>query len=210
MKHQRHYEPVKFDNPYKAFTFDTESFDYGLKMTQDGKQETASMWCYHYKTIEEAQAKADELNAKFYLSDWDQTEIEEFFNSIDFTPLYKKVNELVELDLHFDTVLEAPRKNYQHSEYFTIKGRENLVDYFPILRPAWKEMYIQTFSHSIAVKERTGELCIWGTLDYAYIHQDGGSNGAEILTFWYSVSEGWKIITAIERAEMNKRRWEAE
>ena len=83
-------------------------------------------------------------------------------------------------------------------------GIDDLTEIFPILKCAWSEMKVKTFNANITVDSKTGELYIWGNLDFSYNHLNGGSNGAHILDFNYSKSEGWKIITDLERFNQRK------
>ena len=143
-----------------------------------------------YTTIEEAQKECDKYNSTYYLSDYSNDEILDYFNSIDFKPLLDKITELIGLKLTYDISIEKNR--FGTYNYFEIKNRENLVDNFPILALAWREFKVSTFSANISCDQETGTLRLWCTIEFSYRHCDGGTNGAKILTAWYE--EGKWII----------------
>lgn len=140
-----------------------------------------------FATIEEAQKRCNEYNSTYYLSDYSDDEILDYFNSIDFKPLLDKINELIGLELTYDISIE--KNNFGTYNYFKIKNRENLIDNFPILALAWKEFKVSTFNANICCDKKTGELKIWCTIDFSYRHYSGGTNGATILTAWYKNGE---------------------
>ena len=140
-----------------------------------------------YETIEEAQKECDKYNSTYYLSDYSNDEILDFFNSIDFKPLLDKINSLIGLELTYDISIE--KNSFGTYNYFKIKNKENLVDNFPILALAWKEFKVSTFNANICCDKKTGELKIWCTVDFSYRHCSGGTNGATILTAWYRNGE---------------------
>ena len=140
-----------------------------------------------YETIEEAQKRCNEFNSTYYLSDYSNDEILDFFNSIDFKPLLDKINSLIGLELTYDISIE--KNSFGTYSCFKIKNKENLVDNFPILALAWKEFKVSTFNANICCDKKTGELKIWCTIDFSYRHYSGGTNGATILTAWYRNGE---------------------
>ena len=145
-----------------------------------------------FATIEEAQERCDEYNSTYYLSDYSNDEILDFFNSIYFKPLLDKINSLIGLELTYDISIE--KNSFGTYNYFKIKNRENLVDNFPILALAWKELKVSTFNANICCDKKTGELSLWCTIDFSYKHCGGGTNGATILTNWYRNGE-WIMQT---------------
>lgn len=145
-----------------------------------------------FATIEEAHKKCNEYNFTYYLSDYSNDEILDFFNSIYFKPLLDKINELIGLELTYDISIE--KNSFGKYNYFEIKNKENLVDNFPILALAWKEFKVSTFNANICCDKKTGELSLWCTIDFSYKHCGGGTNGATILTAWYRNGE-WIMRT---------------
>ena len=71
-----------------------------------------------YETIEEAQKECDKYNSTYYLSDYSNDEILDYFNSIDFKPLLDKINELIGLELTYDISIE--NNNFRTYNYFKI------------------------------------------------------------------------------------------
>lgn len=137
----------------------------------------------NYDTEEEAQARADKYNAKFYISEIDADEVADWFNSIDFTPVFEKCNRLVGKRLTYDVKLETNRAG--QPEYFEIESRENLATMFPVLAAAWREFKVGTFNARITLEDNTGDIYLWGSMDYRYEHNEGGSNGAHLFYFNY-------------------------
>lgn len=150
----------------------------------------------NFTTIEEAQKRCDEYNSTYYLSDYSNDEILDYFNSIDFKPLLNKINNLIGLELTYD--INITKNVYGNYNYFKIESKENLVDNFPILELAWREFKVTTFNASIYCDKTTGKLNLWCTIQYSYQHQDFGSNGAQILTAWYE-EDKWIIQTKNEK-----------
>lgn len=145
-----------------------------------------------YETIEEAQQECDKYNSTYYLSDYSNDEILDFFNSIYFKPLLDKINSLIGLELTYDISIEKNR--FGTYNYFEIENRENLVDNFPILALAWKEFKVSTFNANICCDKKTGELSLWCEINFSYQHWGLGRNGATILTAWYRNGE-WIMQT---------------
>ena len=148
-----------------------------------------------YETIEEAQKECDKYNSTYYLSDYSNDEILDYFNSIDFKPLLDKINELIGLELTYDIRIEKNR--FGTYNYFEIENRENLVDNFPILALAWRKFKVSTFNANICCNKETGKLSLWCDINYSYRHYSYGTNGATILTAWYEEGK-WIIRTEKE------------
>ena len=194
MKHERHYEVKQFETPMMRCG---TTYNYYLICTQDGVTKEQSSW-YAYETLERAAERCRELNEKVYISDFDEEEIKDFYNSIDFQPLYDKINKTIGLQLTYKHELEKSRENYR----IKIESNENIADMFQIIKAAWKEFRVTTFSTQICPDgESRGNLRFWCTIQYSYKHQNGGSNGASILEARYSSKKGWDIMTEIERQE---------
>lgn len=136
-----------------------------------------------YDVEEEAQAQADQRNAKFYISEIDADEVADWFNSIDFQPLFDKCNKLIGKTLTYDVELKTNRAG--QPEYFEIESRENLAKMFPVLAAAWSEFKVGTFNARIVLEDNTGDIYLWGSMDYRYEHNEGGSNGAHLFYFNY-------------------------
>lgn len=151
-------------------------------IVKKSKASDSNLWGA-YDTEEAAQAKVDEYNAKFYISEIDADEITDWFNAIDFKPLFDKCNKLAGKTLTYDVSLKTNRAG--EPEYFEIESKENLATMFPILAAAWDEFKIGTFNARITLEDNTGDIYLWGSMDYKYHHNDGGSNGAHLFYFNY-------------------------
>ena len=198
MKHERHYEVKKLDEPIKEI-WGNKVYNYVLTVTQDGvtKQDD---W-FKYETEEAAHKQCAELNEKLYISDFDEEEINEFYNSIDFTELYERTNKAIGLELTYNNKLEKGRGGYR----IEIESNENIAEMSPIIKAAWRDFRVANFSSSICPNEETRNLKFWCTIQYSYEHQCGGHNGAEILSATYTPEKGWEIMTQVERQEYYKK-----
>ena len=198
MKHERHYEVKQFETPYTQFG---TTYNYYLTCTQDGAVKEEKDW-FKYETLEKANERCAELNERVYLSDFDEEEIKDFYNSIDFQPLYDKINKAIGLQLTYKNELEKTRDGYR----INIESNGNIADMFQIIKAAWKDFKVASFSSQICPDEASrGDLKFWCTIHYAYEHQNGGWNGAGILNARYTSKKGWDIMTELERQEYYKR-----
>ena len=170
--------------------------DYFWMGTEDDHHES---WLSWIDNKEDAQKYIDDVNSKYYLWDYSEEEIKEWLNTINFKWLTHKIEEqlgLSEDTLHFE-LLEFKMKSNGFVKYGD--NKINLVDGNPIIRSAWKKMYVESFGGGVIVDEETGELNLWLCPHLTYEHWDGGTNGAAIGTFTYSLSDGYKYITQEER-----------
>lgn len=196
MKNKRTYEIFELTEADKTTLFDRNK-NFGIKKYVGGVFNRVEY--DKFETKEEAENYIKEYCSKYYLSDYADDEIEDFYNSIDFTPMIEQVNKLVGVNIDFDIKLtKSSRGGCWHIE---IEGKQNLADYSPILACAWKDFRVSTFASEICCDKETGELYYGGDLDYSYEHLGLGHNGARIMDLWYKPSEGgWIIITEQERA----------
>lgn len=176
MKHERIYKVRKL-----------ESGKYALEFTQDNVTKVEDF--FRYETLEEAQKECDQLNERVYISYFDASEITEFYNSIDFTPLYNEIMKTTGLYLTFTNELIKTGNGYR----VKIESNENLADKFQIIKAAWKDFRVSTFNSQICVNQETRGLKYWCDIQYSYEHQSGGTNGAEILSAHYTPEKGWQI-----------------
>lgn len=149
---------------------------------------------YHskFETEKEARDFVEKANKTFYLEYYDNDEIKEWFDKIDFTPIFKRVEDLLGMKLTFTVKLTIGYRSKIYNR-FEIKSEENLVDFFRVIKAAWKDFRVDTFSAQIYANKETGELELWGNMHYSYEHNDGGTNGAHLFDFNYSESKGWQI-----------------
>lgn len=180
MQNKRSYKVIELEKPDWSGDKYTLINDLGKKVIST------------FPTIEEAQKSCDEYNSTYYLSDYSNDEILAYFNSIDFKPLFDKINSLIGLELTYDVQIKTDR--FGRHKYFEIENKENLVDHFPILAVAWKKFKVSTFNAEICCDKSTGKLSLWCTIDYSYKSHGLGSNGTEIATAWYKEGK-WKIKT---------------
>lgn len=200
MKHEKIYKIKELETPIIGL-FRGENYNYVLEATQDGVTKEDDF--FKFETLVEAQAKCRELNKKIYLSYFDEEEIEEFYNSIDFQPLYDKINKTIGLQLTYTNKLRKTRDGY----HVDIESNEDIANMFLIIKAAWKEFKVTDFGSQICPNEETRDLKFWCTINYSYRHQDGGTNGAHILNATYTMENGWEMMSEIERQEYyNKRK----
>ena len=121
---------------------------------------------------------------------------EEFYNNIDFTPLYNYINKLLNIELHYEKELH---KLYEMS--VIIKSVENIVNEDNIIALAWKDFRIKGEGNIFARigNDEDPKIHFSGVIDFDYNHHDGGHNGATICYFDYTQENGWKFQTEKER-----------
>lgn len=204
MKFRRTYRAVKLEKPWPARWGDPEKA-FGIEEVVEGKVVRIIGEKYDldaFETLEQAEKEANEKNHKFYISDFADEEIEAFFNGIDFSPLYKKVEETTGFkDLTYTKGLKKNR--FDHHDHFFIESEQNLAETNIVLRAAWKCFKIATFNASVCV-DGNGNLYLWGNLSYSYKHQDGGSNGANIIDFTFKDGK-FEMMSAEEQRKMYTR-----
>lgn len=182
-------------NNRKKYFIKEQTNKYGDKefaITYEGEER-----CYITRnTREEAEEKLKELESTFYLSDYDNDEIKGWFNSLGLTlrTLYHAINKCIGLKLDYETKLKMDK--YNQYKYIEITSDVDLANIYPILACAWKKFRIETFNGGISVYKDTGELFLWGDINFMYEDWHCGSNGTEILSFNYSKSKGWNIKTS--------------
>jgi len=182
-------------NNRKKYFIKEQINKYGDKefaLTYEGEE-----YCYITRnTREEAEEKLKELESTFYLSDYDNDEIKEWFDSLGLTlhTLYHAIDKCIGLKLDYEAKLKMDK--YNQYKYVEIASDVDLANIYPILSCAWKKFRIETFNGGISVYEKTGELFLWGDIHFMYEDWHCGSNGTEILRFSYSKSEGWNIKVA--------------
>ena len=89
MQNKRSYKVIELEKPDWSGDKYTLINDLGKKVIST------------FPTIEEAQKSCDEYNSTYYLSDYSNDEILAYFNSIDFKPLFDKINSLIGLELTY-------------------------------------------------------------------------------------------------------------
>lgn len=188
MKNKRHYIVVENQNPnvFKSNLY---------LVVPEGHPEKQSMF---YATKEEADECAKRWNSTYYISDYSEDEIKEFYDSIDFTKLETAINKKLKLDLEFS------HKYYQSRGEYRVEFRsdKNLCEFQKagLLSRMFKECYIQEFSNSLSVDKDTGDLYVWLTVDFCYQSFDSGHNGTELCQAYYHKGK-WRIEFAEDRAK---------
>ena len=145
---------------------------------------------FTFATMEAAQKRCDEYNSTYYLSDYSDDEILDYFNSVDFKLLLDKINSLIGLELTYDINIKKDRSGtYNH---FEIESKENLTDHFPLLALLFKDAKVTTFNADIYCDRTTGKLSLWCTIHFSYQTHNLGTNGVEFLSAWYD-NDKWTI-----------------
>jgi len=109
----------------------------------------------------------------------------EFANSIDFSGLFSHAEGLAGFELTFEK--PEVRERYEN---VTISFKSN--DISPtcgIFSRILEYCVIEKFNSEVFEDKETGELKYWATVYVSYQHHEGGSNGMQLFTAWYSNGE---------------------
>lgn len=111
-----------------------------------------------------------------------------FGESIPMDPLFDKLREvtgLPNLEFTYEVV------KYSNGVGVTYESQD-IAEYAGFLQLMFKTLKIESFNSSIFYDEEENRgLCLWTTVSFRYKHQDGGSNGDNFMTAWYSETYGW-------------------
>lgn len=152
----------------------------------------------------EATKVANEQNEHIHISYYSDDELLDYFNSIDFEPVFKKIRKITGIkNLTFTKKLQVNSVgNYRPC--FDIKSEQNLAETNNLIRAAWKDFRIATFGSSIYVTE-DNKLSVWCNFHYSYQHQDGGRNGACILGARLNKKGKWELCSEEEIRLKNEK-----
>lgn len=187
MKNRKHYIVVENPNPSWV------GYDKFLVVPENDLNKQFPM---HYKTKEEAEECAKRYNTTYYISDYSEDEIDEFFNSVDFKPLEDALNNKLGTQLTFTHSYSLVRGDYR----IKFCSNEDLckVSQAGLIAKMLKECFLEQFSNGIHVNKETGELYIWLTVNFSYHHFDMGSNGCNLCGAVYKNGK-WEITFEEDR-----------
>lgn len=205
MKLKPTFKPVKLEKPWPSSYSDPVK-EYGLEEWVEGKlvKTYGAQYSFDaYATLADATKAAAEKNEKIYLNYYSNDELLEYFNSIDFEPVFKKIRKITGLkNLTFTKKLKLNREGcYQ---YFEIESEQNIAETNKLIRAAWKDFRVCTFGASLYITE-DNRLSLWCNFDYSYEHQDGGHNGAKILRASLNKKGKWELFSEEEIRLKNEK-----
>lgn len=158
-------------------------------------------------TSEEAAAECKRVNERYFTFDYSEDEVLEWLKTV---PL-NKLSDAIADQLQINRAVVNMKVNgiYENGSiyYPEIVSDFNLATLFPVIRAAWKEFRIGVFGASISADPKTGELGIHLNVHFLYKHQNGGENGAEIGTFYWSESKGFEYKAAEEHRLERESIW---
>jgi len=139
--------------------------------------------------------EVEEMNAKYYLTDYAPEEIEEFWQGLDITPVNEFFSKLLNLPVKLE---KQASKNYRNDVRYALADPTNIAAQSAITNAAWREMYVQTFGCAVSINKETGALYFWADIHLSYRHWGGGTNGATIGNIMYA-NGAWEIESEQQR-----------
>lgn len=140
-------------------------------------------------TILSLQGKLNEANDKVYLSDREE-EAKQFFDSIDFEPLFAKIRELVDDDsIKFS---EPQFGKFNYDKFDVDFKSDNLADKCGIMSVVYDKVEIDNFGGGIS-DDNEGNLFIWVPVHFSFKYKNGGTNGTSLVDATFTTAEGWKF-----------------
>lgn len=188
MKNKKHY--VVIENPNKRMSWDS---DYIIVPENEPYNEKKYYTGFNDKA--DAEADADRRNNTYYISDYAEDEIADFYNSLDFTVVEEAINEYFGQKITFKYERAGDRINFE--------SNEDLCELFPAIGLLFAKCHINSFGGGIYVDKQTGELRCNLRPHFSYEHFDLGSNGCELAFCTFS---GGKWSISFERNTWLKRK----
>ena len=170
----------KFDN--NIYEKDLNNYKNVLKEYDEIREK----WNNSYGT-----ADYDKLNQQYKDINDKRTEtrqkvINSFHNTIPYNELFNQAKEITGIDTTF-TEPTVDEKGYV--KYTS----ENIKDQSGLFGKILKDVRLENFSSQISFDEKTNEPYYWGTMDLRYQHNNGGSNGMQVMAYTYSPKSGWEF-----------------
>ena len=109
-----------------------------------------------------------------------------FAQSIDFTPLFAKIEELIGVNVTFET--PVLQQNISDNHWVDIHS-EDVVAYAGIFAAAMSRVTITNFGGGIY--EKDDEMRFWMPVHLHFELKSGGTNGAELFNARYTTADGW-------------------
>lgn len=184
MKNRKHYIVIPNPNKNEGYAFQWRKFI----VIPEGEEYDEKRYYSAEETLEEAQEKADQRNSKYYISDWADDEIQEFYEQINF----KVVEEAVSNYLGVTITFKHSIQKYTDGWYINLKSEQDLCEELPAIGLMLASCFVDNFSGGIFVDSETGELKASLSLHFSYSHFSLGSNGCSLAYCMYNKGE-WRI-----------------
>ena len=117
-------------------------------------------------------------------------ELKEFIESLDLSPLNKKVSELVGEDITF---VPEGFKHRWDGGFYPLSCPTNLADKCGIMSSVFREVTVGSFNCSVSYDEKSNKPMYYVSIHFEYTQKDGGMNGFELLRASYIQGEDWKF-----------------
>jgi hypothetical protein len=114
-------------------------------------------------------------------------ELVNFAQTIDFSKLFNHVRETAKIDCEFYQPEISTTRGNVYIRFMSNDITSQTGAFAAIL----ENCNIASFSNGVYKENETGEHGYWVQVSIQYKHRDGGSNGMEVTTAWYSDSKGW-------------------
>ena len=110
-----------------------------------------------------------------------------FAQTIDFSELFNHAKTYAKVECEFHQPEVSTIRGDVHIRFMSHDIANQTGAFAAIL----ERCYLGSFSNKVYKDKETGELKFWTQVNISYDHKNGGSNGMEVFTAWYSASEGW-------------------
>lgn len=187
MRNRKHY--IVIENPDQSLSWKR------YLIVPEGKDLDPKKYYSGEETLEEAQAAADRYNARYYVSDYADDEIEDFYQKVSFEDIEAAINERLGLHLTFRHSLEKSRDGWK----INFKSEQDLCELNFMLARMLKTCHLENFGSNISVDSDTGELFFWLDINWTYTHHSLGSNGCDFVSIVFTEREGLKITFEEDR-----------
>lgn len=183
MKNRKHYIVIENENPIKELGWRK------YLIVPEGEELDSLKYYSSEQTLEAAQKVADNYNSRYYVSDYSEDEIEDFYRKISFEDIDAAINQRLGLHLRFRHSLEK----YGDDWKINFRSEQDLCELNFMLARMLKTCHIERFGSGINVDNRTGELYMWLDINWRYTHHSLGSNGCDFASIKFTEKEGLDI-----------------
>jgi len=111
-----------------------------------------------------------------------------FAQTIDFTELFDHIVNFAEIKCAFEQPEVTTGRN---GEVYISFMTEDIANQTGPFSKILARCCIGNFSNGVRRDKETGEPFYWVCVSMRYEHKDGGSNGMDVCSAWYSDSKGW-------------------
>jgi len=117
-----------------------------------------------------------------------------FAQTVDFTELFDRIKAFANVDCSF----QQPEIDTDRSLVYINFKSDNIVEQTGAFASILESCHITSFGNGVFKDKETDALGYWVTANIRYRHKNGGSNGMELASAWYSGGK-WKIVNVGER-----------